>query len=306
MRIVEDNRNYIKENINNMKEEAKDIVKQATHNEIKRQRATLKAIPKIYENMKNEFTVSNNVTKRRNEEKIANIGNHTLSGYAVSKRQENDNNYNKGLLDIDMKKQQEISNINSKINDLKAKRDMDLHNIEMDYNKELLDKTLKEIDRIDEYNKFYSNQDFEREKFNVDKALEWDKLKETARLNDSKILKNESDMMIDKNKDKREQEEHEINIKYLPNMLQAEIGAKNRSGVKTGSSGTKSSATSKISGKELANIAKEHSKVPSVGDYGEELYVVDKEKAKEYIEKYKKKYGISDLVVQDAYIYLGI
>ena len=53
-----------------------------------------KKLPEIYRGMKNNLTVNNNNEIRKMNENIANTGNHTASGYAISKRLNNINDYN--------------------------------------------------------------------------------------------------------------------------------------------------------------------------------------------------------------------
>ncbi len=200
-----DNIKLIGDTTNNILNSGKAIIRNSVQNKVNDLKNQMNKIPKIYQNMKNNLTLSNNKEIKRMNENIANTGNHTAGGYAISKRLNNINEYNKNLSEIDGKRQEELSNLESQIRDAKFQGDKEMAELTKDVNEKQLGLMLDEGKRIDDYN------------------LDVAKFNETKRVNDADILKIENDIKLDNNEDLRKQEIHDIESLYLPKEKEQEL-----------------------------------------------------------------------------------
>jgi hypothetical protein len=256
--------------------------------------------------MKNNLTSQNNKEIKRMNENIANTGNHNAGGYAISKRLNNINEYNKNLSDIDSKKQAELSSLQSQIRDAEFEGDKQMAQLNKEVSEKQLGLMLDEGKRIDDYN------------------LDVAKFNEKKRVNDADILKIESDIELDRNEDLRKQEIHDIESLYLPkekeqelinlglkgDLTKAQIAstkAKTYSGSSSGSSSSKKDdPLSKMSAKNLSeNIIKQIGYV-TYDNYGNKKEKFSESKAYALLMGWKQKYNLPDDVVNDTAIYLGI
>ena len=172
----------------------------------------LKKIPEIYQNMKNNLTNTNNKELKKMNENIANTGNHNAGGYAISKRLNNINSFNKAQSDIDKAKQNEISDIKNKMADAKQDAQIEMAKLDRDVYSKKLDMAIEENNRDIDFN-------FEKEKFG-----------ETKRVNDASIAKINNDILLANNEDKRkadanirEWEIHNIEKNYRPLKYDQEL-----------------------------------------------------------------------------------
>ena len=106
-----DNTKLIGDTTNNILNSGRQIIKNSVQKKVEDIQNQINKVPQLYQNMKNNLTSSNNKEIKRMNENIANTGNHNAGGYAISKRLNNINEYNKNLSDIDAKKQDELSNL---------------------------------------------------------------------------------------------------------------------------------------------------------------------------------------------------
>ncbi len=295
----------------------KKVIRTALKKKVSGFQDRLKKIPEVYQNMKNNLTNTNNKEITRMNENIANTGNHNAGGYAISKRLNNINSFNKAQSDIDKAKQNEISDIENKISDAKSDAEIEIAKLNSDAYQKQLDLKLDENNRTMEF------------------ALETDRLNETKRMNDSAILKNNNDILLSQNEDRRKEDEntrewelHNIETEYLPLKYGQEIEnlkADNRlteEKIKTesikqtskGSSGSGSAGSSKaaetvlskMSAKDLAqNLINQVGK-KQYDSYGNAEIKYSKEKVYVYLMEWKKKYNLPDYIVNDTAIILGI
>ena len=182
------------------------------NNKINKLNSAAAAIPAQYNRLKNQLTLNFRKTKKADEEYIANTGNHTASGYAVSKRMNTNNAYNNSLNNINLEQSNALNNIEAE----KRQARYDAENKKREFlNKNSMDKldyTLKEAARLDE-------EAAKREGFEI----EWAKHNENKRVNSANINKInaetekiQSDTVINK-------ENHDLDMMYEPEERQTKI-----------------------------------------------------------------------------------
>ncbi len=271
-------------------------------------------LSKKYKQLRNDLTLNNEKQKRQTEEYIANTGNHTASGFAMSKRLDNTNAFNKEMNNINLKEQSEKSALNDKIRDAYTDADTERNKLITEENDKALERSLEENKRLDN-------------------------LYETKRMNDASIFKINSDVKLSEAKDKREQGEYELDMKYGDEMKQAELGniyadtayteaktntevarkslveaqtvkAQNTSSGSSSRSGSGSgSKDSDLSDMTPAKLAENINKQTGTSKYdptGKHYYEVNPMKAYTMLMEWKKKFNLSAQVVNDTAIYLGI
>ena len=345
----------------------------------------LKKIPEIYRNLKNNVTLSNNQSIKKMNENIANTGNHTAGGYAISKTLNNINAYNKNLSEIDRREREETLNIKNKINDAYTDAENSRLKLRADAIKNEMDRIIKENERIDNLN------------------FKYEGLEEDKKMNSHKIDIDISNNKRLENKDARESEEHKLNMHYTPLKFEAELAniktknelliqqiknlilngllteenikkdskdekreqssegephiygeteediakiAKLNPGIspddksdepkiygesgtedkksttenkttkssktsststtKKSSTSSKDTVSSKMSAKDVANNIKNQIGKKTYDAYGKEVIEIDELKAYALLMAWKKKYNLTDQVVNDASIHLGI
>ena len=301
-----DNTKLISDTTNNILNSGREIIRSSVQKKVDDINKQMGKIPQLYQNMKNNLTSQNNKEIKRMNENIANTGNHNAGGYAISKRFNNINEYNKNLSDIDSKKQAELSSLQSQIRDAEFEGDKQMAQLNKEVSEKQLGLMLDEGKRIDDYN------------------LDVAKFNETKRVNDADILKIENDIELDRNEDLRKQEIHDIESLYLPKEKEQELinlglkgdptkaqiastKAKTYSGSSSGSSSSKKDdPLSKMSAKNLSeNIIKQIGYV-TYDNYGNKKEKFSESKAYALLMGWKQKYNLPDDVVNDTAIYLGI
>lgn len=307
---VNQNRDYINKATAEISAAGRNIIRNTVQKKVDGLRNQLKKVPEIYQNMKNNLTSANKKEIKNMNENIANTGNHTAGGYAISKRLSNINNYNKQLSDIDNKKRDEIADIQNKINDTYVEGELEIAKLNKDIAEKKLNYNLDEIKRIDDYN------------------LNVAKLNETKRMNDADIVKINNDMMLDNSKAQREEEIHDIEVKYLPSQKEAElrnadlkgdltkaqIEKTNKEtqyvGVTKSSTGSKAQAKetdlSKMSSKDISESIKSQIGKTTTDSYGNKKTTFSELDAFKLLKAWQKKYNLPDYKINDAAIYLGI
>ncbi len=316
-----ENQNLINSGTNRMLASGRTTIQKSLEKKLSEFNGRLKKIPEIYSNLKNNLTNTNNKEIKRMNENIANTGNHTAGGYAISERLSNINSFNKAQRDIDLKKQNEISDIKNKMADAKTDAAEKTTQLEADIYGKNLNLNLEENNRAMEFN-------FEREKFMEEK-----------RKNDSSIAKINNDIILANNEDQRETDKnerenviHNIQVKYLPLKYAQELenmktdnrlteekiltegvtrNAKSLSGGsgKSGGSGSLKNSDqvlSKMSAKDIAESIKNQAGKKSYDSYGKVEFKLSRDKAYVYLMEWKKKYNLPDYIVNDASILLGI
>lgn len=282
----------------------------------------LKKIPEVYQGMKNNLTNTNNKELKKMQENIANTGNHTAGGYAISKRLNNINSFNRAQSDIDKAKQNEISDIKNKMAEARADAEIQSAKLARDISAQKLNMSIEENNRDIDFNFMKEKQD------------------EVKRVNDASIAKINNDIILDNNEDKRKEAEsirkgelHDLEMSYLPKKYESDLlkmdadtrlteekikteginqTMKKSSGSlsKTSSGGSGSSKEtsdlSRMSAKDIAsNIINQIGKKQYDG-YGRLETTYDKQKAYIYLMEWKKKYQWAEHTVNDAAIILGI
>ena len=308
-----ENQAIINAGTNRMLNSGRATIKKSLDKTLSEYNNRLKKIPELYQNMKNNLTNSNNKEIKRMNENIANTGNHTAGGYAISQRLNNINSFNKAQSEIDLNKQKEISDIKTKISDAKSEADSKLASLEAGIYEKNLNMLLDENNRTMDFN------------------LELDKLSETKRLNDVSIEKTKNDIILANNDDARKTEKHTLEMEYLPQKYEGEIeginannlligekilseqasrNSKGTSGglAKSGSSGSgeKDTPLSKLSSKDIAERIKNLAGKKSYDSYGNVEYKISEQKAFIYLMEWKNKYKLPDYIVNDVSILLGI
>lgn len=300
-----DNTKLISDTTNNILNSGRRIIRNSVQNKVNDLRNQMNKVPQLYQNMKNNLTSSNKKEIKRMNENIANTGNHTAGGYAISKRLNNINEYNKNLSDINARQQEEMSNLKSQIRDAEFEADKEMAQLTKDVSEKQLGLMLDEGKRIDDYN------------------LNVAKFNETKRVNDADIVKINNDMELDRNEDRRKQEIHDIERTYLPkekeqelinlglkgDLTKAQI-ASTKAKTYSSSSGSSSSKNdeplSKMSAKSLSeNIVKQIGYI-TYDNYGNKKESFSESKAYALLMGWKKKYNLPDDIVNDTAIYLGI
>ncbi len=278
----------------------------------------LKKIPEIYQNMKNNLTNTNNNELKKMNENIANTGNHTAGGYAVSKRLSNINSFNKAQSDIDKAKQNEISDIKNKMAAAKTDAATEMAKLDRDVYSKKLDMAIEENNRDIDFN-------FEKEKFG-----------ETKRVNDASIAKINNDILLAGNEDRRKEEAnireweiHDIEKQYRPlkydqellnmktdnrlteekikteGIRQSTLGSSGRSSG-SGSAKNNNGKLSQMSAKDLASNLINQIGKKSYDSYGNAEVKFSKDEAYVYLMEWKKKYDLPEYMVNDVSIILGI
>lgn len=280
-----------------IKQAGNQIINNALTKKVNTYKSQLSGVPKIYTGMRNKLTLSNNIAKKNMEEHIANTGNHTASGYAISKRQNNNNEYQKELNNINIAEENQKKEIQGKIQDAYDEANEKSLEMNKEYDYKQLQDTLKETQRVDELN--------------------------------YKIGKENRDYALSLDKNKRDNEKHQMEMKYEPEIYQAKLDGMYKdnsltdakilktnaetnkiknSSYKSSSSGSSGSKTvnSKISAKDLAQSIREQAGVKRRDEDGKIYYDYENIDAYTYLMEWKLKFGISNQVINDAAIYLGI
>lgn len=313
-----DNKTAISDTYNSMRKKSHSIINNALTKKVNSIKSEIEKVPELYKNARNNLTSTNNKFKKNMEEHIANSGNHTASGYALSKRLNNQNEYLKALNEIDKEENENLSLLNSQIRDAYDAADAERVKAmsELEYKK--LQDSLKEAERVDKLN-------FDTAKYNSDYQLDYEKLNEEKRLNDSKIKKNENDIKLDNEESLRKSEKHSLEMEYEPQIYEAKIEGLNKENkltdakinktnadaVKSGSSSSsggtsKTQSKSKLSAKEVAESIRLQAGTMLYDENGDEYLKVDDLKAFALLMGWKKKFGLSEQVVNDAAVHLGI
>lgn len=304
------NTEFIKNSVNYKINKGINSINSALNKNINRINSEIKKVPAKYNQLRNNLTLSNEQNKKRTEEYIANTGNHTASGYAMSKRLNNQNAYNKEMNNINLSEQNEIAELRDKITDLTL-------NAESEKNKLMSDSADKGLELY------------------LSEAARIDNLNETKRVNDANIEKINSGIAIDQAKNLREQQVHDIELKYLDEEHQAGIENKKadtaltnskiqtetskkaqleaqtskiKSGSSSGGSGSsKSSALlSKMTPAQLADNINKQTGTLKYDSSGKASYIVNPLKAYTLLMEWKKKFNLSNQVVNDTAIHLGV
>lgn len=282
---------------NNMKSRSSSIINSALTNKVKKLNSQLKEVPKIYTGMRNKLTLTNNQVKKNMEENIANTGNHTASGYAISKRQNNQNEYLKELNNINIAEENKKKEIKDEIQSAYDDANSKIAQTNNDYDYKMLQDILSENKRIDDFN--------------------------------YKVNKDQKEYTLSLDKNRRDNEKHQMEMKYEPEIYQAKLDGMYKdnsltdakilktnaetnkiknSSYKSSSSGSSGSKTvnSKISAKDLAQSIREQAGVKRRDEDGKIYYDYENIDAYTYLMEWKLKFGISNQVINDAAIYLGI
>jgi len=295
-----------------------------------------------YNPVRNQLTSTYKTTARANEEYIANTGNHTASGYALSKRMNHTDAYNKGLNSINLAEKGEEADLRGKIRDAYHEADSEKSKLREAIAMERLKLLLDESKRMDELN------------------LQYAKHNETKRVNDAQISRIEVQNRTDEDKNKREAEEHEVYMRYYPEKLAYEnegikaktentkantaktqadtlltqaktetekmqkeklskdieytdaqiyklkstpVSSSGRGGSGGGNTGE---VLSKMTPKDLAENILEQTGHLTYSHTGAPYYENNKEKAAILLLEWKKKFNLSKQVVNDTAIHLGI
>lgn len=294
-----------------------------------------------YNPVRNQLTQSYRSTARANEEHIANTGNHTASGYAISKRMSHTDAYNRGLNDINIAQAKEQADLNAQIRKTRAEANDKIAALRAENAEKKLKYQLDEAKRLD------------------DMGLEYAKHNETKRMNDAQISRIAVQNERDEDGNRRAEEEHKIYMRFYPERLESEnesIKAKTKnteadteakyasirltdartetekvnklgkekdieyteaqieklksSPVKvTGGAGrgkTKSEILSKMTPKDLAENINEQTGTLRYSHTGAPYYEVNAEKAAILLLEWRKKFNLSPQVVNDTAIHLGI
>lgn len=134
-----DTNSLINSSLNSMKKSGKRIIDNAVRKKVNSLKSQLNKVPAIYKNLRNNLTLANNQGKKQMEEQIANTGNHTASGYAMSKRLNNQNSYNKELNNINANEVNEKARIQSEIDDAYTEGANEKLKLNMEYDSKNLD-----------------------------------------------------------------------------------------------------------------------------------------------------------------------
>lgn len=315
--VPKDNSQTISDSYSSLKKKGNSIINNALNKKVSEIKSEISKVPETYKNIRNNLTVKNNKIKKNTEEYIANTGNHTASGYAMSKRMNNNNEYLKELNNIDISEKSKLSELNSQLRSAYSDAENEKLKLSAEYDYKLLQDKLKESERTDRLN-------YDIEKFNSDRKLDYEKLAEERKLNDSKIKKTENDIRLDNEENERKSAKHNMEMEYEPllyqskidnekmdiNLTQAKINKTNAetNKIKTQSSSkkTSSSPTSKISAKDLAQSIEKQASEEYYDVEGKLRYNMDELKAYGLLIGWKNKFGLSQQVVNDAAIHLGI
>lgn len=303
---VTNNQDYINKKTSEISNAGRNIIRNAVKNKVDGLKNQLRKIPEIYQNMKNDLTYSNKQEIKNMNENIANTGNHTAGGYAISKRLNNINAYNKQLSDIDSKKRAEISNIQNQINDTYKEGELEIAKLDKEIAEKNLNFNLDEFKRVDDYN------------------LNLAKFNETKRMNDADIVKINNDMFLDNNKAAREKELHDIDVKYLPleketelhnnelkgELTRAQIEKTNKETQTTGASKGKSKSQDtdllKMTAKDICQSIQDQIGTVTKDSYGNKKIKFSPIDAYKLLMAWQKKYNLPDYKVNETAIYLGI
>lgn len=321
-----DNKKLIEDNLSsNIASGLKNINNSLSKN-ISKIQADMASVPAKYNQLRNQLSAQNAKAKKQTEEYIANTGNHTASGFAMSKRLNNTNAFNKEMNNIGISEQSELAGLKAQIRSAYTDADTERNKLITEEKDKALERQLQESER-------------------------YDKLMETMRVNDANILKINKDIELSESKDKREQEAHNAEMKYIDAEKQAEIdkikadtsytnakastetsrkalveaqtesakasaaktassasGSSRSSSSKSSSGGSSggSQASSKLTPAQLAdNITKQTGTV-KYDSSGKKYYESNDYDAYILLMEWKKKFGLSNQVVNDTAIYLGI
>ena len=298
-----DQKEYLKSATNSIVKAQNKIISNAVKSKVSTLKEELKNIPKIYNKMKDNLTLSNGKQLKKLKEDIANTGNHTAGGYAISKRFDNMNEYNKGLREIDEKREEHKSKIKSEIEKAYFDAEAEMARNKTDILKNTLKETLNEGRRLDDLN------------------LEYLKFNEQKNNNARKAY-------LDEREDLRKQGSYEIEMKYKPQLYEQDLienGLRNEQlglQIKSGqvgssykSQGSKGGSTngtkddevlSKMSSKDIAESIKNQIGSVHYDSYGNRTIKFSTDEAFKLLRSWQHKYNISDYIINDAAIYLGI
>lgn len=356
-------RNLIDVTLRNKLTKGIENVNNKLKNNLSRINADMKNMSLKYGNLRNQLSVANEQQKKRTEEHIANTGNHTASGYALSKRFNNSSAYLSELNKLNTAQRTEQANLENKIREAHTDADTERNKLIYDSIESNLAHMLEDADRaetrrmnsakIDNMQrdmKIRESADTrEQENHDVDMLTRSDR-------NDAELNKTKSATQISLNKDKRESEmheidkaqsvekhrseierinsqtelnkasaaaktgeearkseEHDIRIKYLEPQLKKELENTSKaksSGSSSGRSSSKSSSVSQASSKmtpsQLADNILKQTGTQRYDTNGNLYYVNNEYQAYILLMSWKKKFNLSDQVVNDTAIHLGI
>lgn len=157
-----------------------------------------------YNPVRNQLTSTYKNTARANEEYIANTGNHTASGYALSKRMKHTDAYNKNLNAVNLAQANEESELRNKIREARSEAASERERLRAENAEKRLAYQMDEIKRVD------------------DLTLQYEKHNENKRMNDAQISRIEVQNQSEADKNKRDNAEHEVYMRYYPEKLAGE------------------------------------------------------------------------------------
>ncbi len=303
------NTEYIKRTIDNKINNGINNINNTLKSNLNKVYSEINKLPNKYNQLRNNLSLSNEQNKKKTEEYIANTGNHTASGYAMSKRLNNQNAFNKEMNNINIAEQNEISSLKNKADELKLSADS-------------------------EKNKLISDSFDTGLKLYLDESARAENLKETKRVNDANILKINAGIEMDKADNLRKQQVHDIEIKYLDDEKKADLNQKNAnieltnkkiatetskklqadaqtakiksSGSSGGGGGGGTTQLSKMTPAQLAENITKQTGTAKYDSNGKLNYVINPLKAYTLLMEWKKKFNLSTQVVNDTAIHLGI
>ncbi len=297
---INDSTNQINDTYDKAQRASTSIIKNSLENTVNSLKKSRSKIPSMYKNLRNNLTLSANKLKKATEEHIANTGNHTAGGYAMSKRMNNDSAYLNELNSINQKEAEHLSEINKEIRNAYSDADTKIAESNYNLNRDKLSDLIKENERID-------NLNYKITKDERDYSLDREKLSEEKRLNDSKIKINE--------------DKHNLEMMYEPYVYEAKIEGLNKdneltdakitktlsdASKKTTQKSDKSSSGLNLSAANIAKSIREQSTTYELDYKGKKVPVYDIFKAYTYLLSWKKKYNLSDQVVNDASVLLQV
>lgn len=297
---VKDNLDKINKAYNNMERASESVIRNSLSNTVNSLKEKKAKIPSMYKGLRDNLTLSANKLKKDTEEHIANTGNHTAGGYAMSKRMNNDSAYLKELNAINSKQADEISSVDAEIRKANADAAAKISENKYKLRQDKLSEQLKEAERTDNLNykilKDERDYNFDREKFNEEK-----------RVNDSKIKINEG--------------KHNLEMMYEPSVYEAKIKGMEKDNELTdakikktlsdanktpASKGGKTTSGTKLTAAAIAKSIRAQASTKDVDYRGREITNYDPAKALTFLLEWKKKYNLSDQLVNDASVILEI
>ena len=328
-----DNSRLITSKLNSVKTQAKNLIQQALRKQLTAIEKEKKQVPEAYRQLRNQTTNQHLAGQKKMEETLANTGNHTASGYAVSKRMNQQNQYHKNLQELNLAQERDLSSFDEKRQAAVDSAGLKKAELENQYSLLALEKLLEERKRGEDY-----ALSIAKENAAGKKAL--DEFLEKQRMNDETIRKSDIQLEYQDREDQRKQELHEIEKHYRPETYQAQLdlsyekyrgeqantankllqneklanppAPKSTTTRSSGSSSSSSSSsasatqTTKVSAKDLAGSIEKLAGVRKYDEKGNAYYEIDATKAYTYLMSWQKKYNLAFQVVNDVAIYLGI